>query len=226
MNNLIFFIKGSKLTRDHYVAIINAAISLTVSRFLNSTETIADSQYYNSFLCFMKQQLQQLLNFYESYQTRSYQFRKQQLQKLKSAVLKYQQDFYEALYADLKKSTEESWVTEIGFLVAEINHALKHLHSWMKPQRVATNLMNLPSKSLVYKEPLGVVLIIGPWNYPLHARICFQYSKWTEKRDRMVRFNHCVYRQTHRDYNRFGRRSKSTRRTAADHEDGRGKVYK
>jgi aldehyde dehydrogenase (NAD+) len=73
---------------------------------------------------------------------------------------------YDALYSDLKKSAEESWVTEIGFLIAEINHTLKHLRDWMKPTKVRTNLMNLPSKSFVYKEPLGVVLIIGPWNYP------------------------------------------------------------
>lgn len=66
-----------------------------------------------------------------------------------------------------KKSQEESWVTEVGFLIAEINHTLKHLRRWMKPQKVPTNLMNLPSKSFIYKEPLGVVLVIGPWNYPL-----------------------------------------------------------
>lgn len=67
----------------------------------------------------------------------------------------------------LKKSAEESWVTEVGFLIAEINHTLKHLHRWMKPEKVSTNLVNLPGKSSIYKEPLGVVLIIGPWNYPL-----------------------------------------------------------
>jgi aldehyde dehydrogenase (NAD+) len=115
----------------------------------------------------MKKQLAQLRNFYDSYTTRSYQFRKGQLQKLKAAILQHEQDLYDALYADLKKSAEESWVTEVGFLVAEINHTLKHLRSWMKPKKVPTNLMNLPGKSLIYKEPLGVVLIIGPWNYPL-----------------------------------------------------------
>jgi aldehyde dehydrogenase (NAD+) len=115
----------------------------------------------------MKERLQQLRDFYDGYYTRSYQFRKQQLQKLKAAILHYEKDLYDALYSDLKKSREESWVTEVGFLIAEINHTLKHLHRWMKPQKVSTNLMNLPSKSFVYKEPLGVVLIIGPWNYPL-----------------------------------------------------------
>ena len=99
--------------------------------------------------------------------TRSYAFRKEQLLKLKAAVLKYEKELYEALYTDLKKSPEESWVTEIGFLIAEINHTLKHLRQWMKREKVPTNLLNVPSRSYVYKEPLGTVLIIGPWNYPL-----------------------------------------------------------
>lgn len=115
----------------------------------------------------MKEQLQLLRNFYNNYQTRTYEFRKQQLEKLKAAILQHENDLYDALYSDLKKNKEEAWVTEIGFLIAEINHTLKHLHHWMKPTKVVTNLMNLPAKSFIYKEPLGVVLIIGPWNYPL-----------------------------------------------------------
>jgi len=115
----------------------------------------------------MKEQLQKLRGFHIGYTTLNYQFRKQQLQKLKAAVLDHEKDIYDALDSDLKKSPEESWVTEVGFLIAEINHTLKHLRSWMKPKKVPTNLMNLPGKSFIYKEPLGVVLIIGPWNYPL-----------------------------------------------------------
>jgi aldehyde dehydrogenase (NAD+) len=108
-----------------------------------------------------------LAAYFKTGVTRSYAFRKEQLVKLKKAVLKYEKEFYEALYTDLKKSPEESWVTEIGFLVAEINHILKHLRQWMQKEKVPTNLLNLPSRSYVYKEPLGTVLIIGPWNYPL-----------------------------------------------------------
>ncbi|HEY6954774.1 MAG TPA: aldehyde dehydrogenase [Flavisolibacter sp.] len=115
----------------------------------------------------MKEQLQSLRRYFDGYNTYSYEFRKQQLEKLKAAVLKHERDLFQALYTDLKKSAEEAWVTEVGFLVAEINHTLKHLKKWMKRERVATNLLNFPSKSFVYKEPLGVVLIIGPWNYPL-----------------------------------------------------------
>jgi aldehyde dehydrogenase (NAD+) len=122
--------------------------------------------------CFMdaqvlQPQLQQLAQYFSSGATQSYAFRIQQLQALKNALLKWEGAIYDALHKDLGKSREESWVTEIGFTIGEINFSIKHLKRWMQPQKVGTNLMNLPSRSYVYKEPLGVVLIIGAWNYPL-----------------------------------------------------------
>lgn len=111
--------------------------------------------------------LLQIRRFYDEGHTRPYSFRKQQLIKLRDAIKKYEKPFHDALYADLKKSPEECWVTETGFLLAEISSTLKNLKRWMQPELVPTNLLNLPSKSFVLKDPLGVVLIIGPWNYPL-----------------------------------------------------------
>lgn len=112
-------------------------------------------------------QLENMRRYFESGATKSYGFRKEQLQKLKTALHKYENEMHEALHTDLKKSAEESFVTETGFLLAEINAALKNVKQWMQPESAGTNLLNLPSKSFVMKEPLGVVLIIGPWNYPL-----------------------------------------------------------
>lgn len=106
-------------------------------------------------------------NYFDSGITRPYAFRKKQLVKLRDAVKRYETQLHDALYADLKKSPEECWVTETGFLLAEINATLKHLKGWMQNDLLPTNLVNLPSKSFVMKEPLGTVLIIGPWNYPL-----------------------------------------------------------
>jgi aldehyde dehydrogenase (NAD+) len=108
----------------------------------------------------------QMQNYFNSGITKSYTFRKEQLKKLAGAVQKYEKQIHEALYADLKKSPEECWVTETGFLLSEISNTLKHLKSWMQPEMVSTNLLNLPSKSFVMQEPLGVILIISPWNYP------------------------------------------------------------
>lgn len=113
------------------------------------------------------QKLQRLRQYFDGGNTMSYSFRKRQLQQLKRAMLKYEKPLYDALYADLKKNREESWVTEIGFVIAEIKQALQHLRYWMQPQKVKTNLVNFPSTSYILYEPLGVVLIISPWNYPL-----------------------------------------------------------
>ena len=113
-------------------------------------------------------ELNSLRSFYNIGATRTYKYRKQQLQKLKAAIEKHERALYTALHTDLKKSPEECWVTENGLVVAEINNMLRNLENWMQPEKVSTNLLNLPSSSFILKEPLGVVLIIGPWNYPFH----------------------------------------------------------
>lgn len=115
----------------------------------------------------IQQKLQRLRAFYETGATRAWAFRKQQLQLLKNTILKYERSLYDALYSDLKKSAEESWVTELGIVMTEVNAALRHGRHWMQPERTSTNLVNLPSSSYILHEPLGVVLIISPWNYPL-----------------------------------------------------------
>ncbi|THU41667.1 aldehyde dehydrogenase [Niastella caeni] len=115
----------------------------------------------------IQQKLQRLRVFYESGATQTLPFRKHQLQLLKTTILKYEQSLYEALYSDLKRSPEESWVTELGVAMSEINLALRSLGRWMQRERVKTNLVNFPSASYILREPLGVVFIISPWNYPL-----------------------------------------------------------
>ena len=112
-------------------------------------------------------QLNEMRAYFDTGVTKPYEFRIKQLRLLRDTLDKYEADIYAALYADLKKGKEECWITENGFTRAEISNALGYLKKWMKPQKVGTNLMNLPSSSYVYAEPLGVVLIIGPWNYPL-----------------------------------------------------------
>jgi aldehyde dehydrogenase (NAD+) len=111
--------------------------------------------------------LQDMRHYFDSGATRTYAFRKQQLLAFKACIKKYESEIYTALYADLKKVPEENWFTENGLLMQEINHTLSHLEEWMQPVRIRTNLVNLPSSSRLYPSPLGVVLIIGPWNFPL-----------------------------------------------------------
>ena len=111
--------------------------------------------------------LGKLKNYYNSHATKPYAFRKKQLQLLKQILLYNEKEIEQALYADLKKNAEETYATETGLVLAEINVALKNLRSWIQPISAGTNLVNLPSTSKIYRDPLGVVLIISPWNYPL-----------------------------------------------------------
>jgi aldehyde dehydrogenase (NAD+) len=113
-----------------------------------------------------KATLDAMRNYFDSGATQSYDFRKIQLQKLKAAVVAHEEEIYAALHKDLRKSKEECYVTENGFFLAEINNTIKKLDGWMKCESVGTNLLNFPSKSFIISEPLGVVLIIAPWNYP------------------------------------------------------------
>jgi aldehyde dehydrogenase (NAD+) len=115
--------------------------------------------------------LENLRQYFDTGITRTWSFRIDQLKKLRQAILKHENDLYNALYTDLKKSKEETWVTETGMVLAELSVAIRNLKQWMQPESVGTNLLNLPSSSKVVREPLGVVLIIGPWNYPFQLLI-------------------------------------------------------
>lgn len=112
-------------------------------------------------------ELEKMRIFYNRGFTKPYTFRKEQLKNLKKTLLRYEEEIYLALHADLGKSREEAYATELGLVLAEINFILKNLKEWMQPKPVSTTLVNLPSSSKIYSDPLGVVLIIAPWNYPL-----------------------------------------------------------
>lgn len=110
--------------------------------------------------------LAQLRQQFQTGMTRSYPWRVKQLQQIQLMSERHEDEIVAALNADLHKSVVESWGTEIGFVNAEIAHSIKHLKKWMKPRKVATPLIAQPAKSYMLPEPLGVVLIIGAWNYP------------------------------------------------------------
>ena len=110
--------------------------------------------------------LQDMHQYYYSGVTRPYDFRKKQLEVLRQAIKKYEASITEALYKDLHKSPEESYATEIGVTLAELSHTLSNLSEWMKPEKVSTPLGLFPSTSKILKDPLGLCLIIAPWNYP------------------------------------------------------------
>lgn len=109
--------------------------------------------------------------FFNRGKTRSIEFRINQLRRLKKAVIAYQSRIEEALWKDLHKSPEEAYLTEFSIVLGEINYHLKNLYRWSKPKKVKTPLHLWPSTSRIYYEPLGVSLIMAPWNYPFQLLI-------------------------------------------------------
>ena len=99
--------------------------------------------------------------------TRPAEWRRRQLHALRRLLVEHSAEFEQALFADLGKSGVESQLTEIGFLISEIDYTLAHLSRWMSPRRVGVPLALQPAAARIVPEPLGVALIIAPWNYPL-----------------------------------------------------------
>jgi aldehyde dehydrogenase (NAD+) len=90
------------------------------------------------------------------------------LDRLHEAVLKYRTEIQQALYDDFRKHPSEVDLLEIYKVTSDLKHTKAHLSRWMKPQRVATPLSQLGSRSYIHYEPKGVVLIISPWNFPIN----------------------------------------------------------
>lgn len=109
---------------------------------------------------------QEKREYFDDGKTRSYHFRLEQLKKFKKAIKHNEKAILRALHDDLHKPVFEAFTSEVGFLYEEINFAIKNLKRWMRPKRVGTPVVLEASRSKVVSEPLGVVLVIGPWNYP------------------------------------------------------------
>ncbi len=75
------------------------------------------------------------------------------------------------LTADLGKAPFEGYATELGLVYDEITICLKHLTKWTRPRRVASPIVHFHSTSKVYPSPLGVVLVLSPWNYPVQLAL-------------------------------------------------------
>ena len=95
------------------------------------------------------------------------EYRLTALRALKAALKKWEKPLVDALWADLHKSYEEAYLTELSIVLGEIDNHIRHLKSWAAPKRCATPIKMFPSRSKTISEPLGSSLIIAPWNYPV-----------------------------------------------------------
>lgn len=115
-------------------------------------------------------ELEKIINeqkiFFKTSLTNTEDFRKKALINLKNSIDKYKEEIIYALKMDLNKSSTESYISEIASAFAEIDFSLKNLSDWMKDTREITNMEAMPAKSFTRYEPLGLTLIISPWNYP------------------------------------------------------------
>ena len=117
----------------------------------------------------IKETLSDQRQYFATGATKNLDFRIEQLKKLKAAIKEREPEIIQALNQDLGKPELEAYI-ELAVL-QDINEAIKNLKSWAKPKKVKTPLTQFPASAYIQSEPLGVVLIISPWNYPFSLMI-------------------------------------------------------
>lgn len=90
------------------------------------------------------------------------------LKKLRDKISLREKDISSALFLDLKKSRNEAIMTEVGMVLKELDSLINNLDEYRQPTRIRNSILNFRSKSYIYKEPWGKVLIVSPWNYPFN----------------------------------------------------------
>jgi len=111
--------------------------------------------------------VEKLRTFFKSTETKSYDFRVSQLQAIERFLKEQEEVLTKALQQDLGRPWLEAYVPEVASSLAEVQYALCYLKSWMKEESKSVPVILLDSKVSVRKDPFGVVLVIGPFNYPV-----------------------------------------------------------
>jgi aldehyde dehydrogenase (NAD+) len=108
-----------------------------------------------------------LVSTFHSGRTKDLQWRVEQLTAIERMMSERENEFIGALQQDLGKHALESWMTEISYVAGDAAYCRTNLRRWVRPESISTPMVAMPGKSWIQPEPLGVVLIIGAWNYPL-----------------------------------------------------------
>lgn len=117
------------------------------------------------------ERIAQLRATFASGRTRTAEWRRRQLDGLARMMVEQEAALAAALHQDLRKPLQEAWIAELAFVRGEARYAAKQLGRWMAPRRVRTPMVAQPGTSRLVPEPLGVVLVIGAWNYPVQLAL-------------------------------------------------------
>ncbi len=104
---------------------------------------------------------------FDSGRTQPIEWRLHQLDRIQTMLREHESELVDALAADLGKPPLEAYSTDVGFVISEIEYARKHLRGWLKPEKVHAPVAVQPGQARVHRDPVGVVLVIAPWNYPV-----------------------------------------------------------
>ncbi|XP_065223398.1 aldehyde dehydrogenase, dimeric NADP-preferring-like [Planococcus citri] len=115
--------------------------------------------------------VQRCRNAYESGKTKSISFREKQLKQLLKMYKENESKFIAALASDLRKSKNEALLSEINIVVADITNTIHYLKEWTAPAKAEKGLAFALDDVLVCKDPYGVCLVIGAWNYPIQLSL-------------------------------------------------------
>ncbi|WP_084027997.1 aldehyde dehydrogenase family protein [Mycobacterium avium] len=115
--------------------------------------------------------LADLRRVFNTGRTRPLEWRLAQLRGIERLVEERESEIAAALAKDLGRSAAEAWLGDVASTKGEAVYARKHLKKWMRRRRTSLPLAQLPARAWVQYDPLGVVLVIGPWNYPLYLSL-------------------------------------------------------
>ncbi|KAJ6818452.1 aldehyde dehydrogenase family 3 member F1-like [Iris pallida] len=113
------------------------------------------------------EQLSVVRRCFESGKTRSLSWRKSQLKALQRLLVEREKDIFRVLKEDLGKHQAEAFRDEVGFLGKSVDYHIANLDKWVTPTKISIPLLGFPSTAQLVQEPLGVVLVLSTWNFPI-----------------------------------------------------------
>ncbi|XP_050542656.1 aldehyde dehydrogenase, dimeric NADP-preferring isoform X2 [Daktulosphaira vitifoliae] len=173
-DNLLLQNSKNQLQRESHIVTIDAVedskelIETVTDRVL---EHAIDKDKLNEIMADYADIVEKARTAYNSNQTKSLHIRKHNLRQLLKLLNENGSDFEIALASDLKKCKHEAVIFEIDFLKNDIINALDSVDSWMKEEHPDKPLLNILDEILIHKDPYGVVLVMGAWNYPLQLTL-------------------------------------------------------